>query len=65
MVPNRFVERMLENMYSATVAAQRGDFHQANSFWQEVKDNFDDYQEWLQKGGFPATLDFRFKVYPD
>jgi hypothetical protein len=62
MDPNRFVERMLLHMYNATVAAQNGDNATANEAWQEVTDNLSDYQEWLNKGGFPATLNFNFEI---
>lgn len=62
MDPNRFAERMLLSMYNATVAAQNGNTQEAKEEWQEVADNMADYQEWLDKGSFPATLSFNFEL---
>ena len=63
MDPNRFVERMLQNMYDATKLAKEGKDAEARDAWDEVKDNLDDAFEWMAKGGFLPTLPFNFEIF--
>lgn len=58
MDPNRFVERMLHHIQTASDLANAGDYVGAIQEWQEVTDNLSDLKDWLAKGGFPPSLIF-------
>lgn len=62
MDPNRFVERMLDHMQTATSHAREGDFESARLEWQEVADNLDDLNEHLNRRGFPPTTLFNYEI---
>lgn len=62
MDPNRFVNRMLNQMQIATSRAKEGDYAGARAAWTEVSDNLEDLSEWLNKGGFPPNQTFYVQI---